>query len=119
MNGFCTNLTERPINRFKIDAKVFVSKKKKHIHLPLTKPLFEHHDYKQIISFISKYFEDRIMFCEPYVLNFSKLNQSIKWRHVNILVIKKVSRLILQTLCWTDFLKRSKEMLKKTLSNIM
>ena len=89
MNGFCTNLTERLINRFKIDATVFVSKKKKHIHLSLKKPLFEHRNYKQIIRFIRKYSEDRIMFCEPYVLNFPKLSQSIKWRHEYILAIKK------------------------------
>ena len=29
------------------------------------------------------------MFCEPYVLNFPKLNQSIKWRHDHILAIRK------------------------------
>ena len=29
------------------------------------------------------------MFCEPYVLNFPKLNQSIKWRHDHIFAIKK------------------------------
>ena len=89
MNDFCTNLTEMLSNRFKIDVKVFFSKNKKHIHLSLTAPLFEHRDHKQIKNFICKYFEDRIMFCEPYILHCPKLNESIKLRHDYILAIRK------------------------------
>ena len=86
---FGTNMTEMLSNRFKIDVAVFVSKNKKHIHLSLTKLLFKHRDHKQIIRFIHKYFEDRIMFCEPYILDCPKLNESIKSRHDYILAIRK------------------------------
>ena len=88
MNNFCTCLTHALCKRFKIDAIVFVSKKKKHIHLSLDKPLFEHRNYKLIITFIRKYFEERRLFCQPYFLNYPKMNQSIKWRHDYILAIK-------------------------------
>ena len=86
MNNFCLCLTEVLSKRFKIDA--MFQKKKKHVHLSLNKPLFEYRNYKPKITFIRKYFEERRYFCEPYILNFPKLNQSIKWRHHYILAIK-------------------------------
>ena len=89
MNDFCLCLTEALSKRFKIDAIVFVSKKKKHVHLSLNKPLFQYHDYNLVTTFIRKYFEETRYFCEPYIFNFPKLNQSTKWRHDYILAIKK------------------------------
>ena len=89
MNNFCICLTDALSKRFNIEVIVFVSKKKKHIHLSLNKPLFEYRNYKSIITFIRKYFEERRLFCEPCILNFPRLNQSIKWRHDYILAIKK------------------------------
>ena len=77
MNSLCTLLAEVISNKFNIDAIVFISKKKKHIHLSLKKPLYEYSNHNHIITFIRKYFEERIMFCEHYVLNFPRLNQSI------------------------------------------
>lgn len=92
MNNFCVCLTDALSKRFKIDVIIFVSKKKKHVRLSLKKPLFEYSNYKSFKTFIRKYFEERIMFCEPYVLNFPRLNQSIKWRHDYILAIKRKYR---------------------------
>ena len=92
MNIFCICLTDALSKRFTTDAIIFVSKKKKHIHLSLNKPLSEYHNYKSIITFIRKYFEETRFFCEPYILNFPRLNQSIKWRHDYILAIKKVNK---------------------------
>ena len=48
--------------------------------------------FNSVITFIRKYFEERRYFCEPYILNFPKLNQSIKWRHDYILAIKKSNK---------------------------
>ena len=88
-NHFCLSLTDTLSKRFNIDAIVFVSIKKKHIHLSLTKPLFEYHNHNSIITFIRKYFQERRIFFRPYVLNFPRLNQSIKWHHDYILATKK------------------------------
>ena len=92
MNNFCICFTDALSKRFNIDAIVFVSKKKKDIRLSLNKPLFEYRNYKSIITFIRNYFEERRFFCEPYILNFPRLNQSIKWRLDYILAIKKVNK---------------------------
>ena len=78
MNSLCILLTEAISNKFSVDAIVFIPKKKKHIHLSLKKPLYEYSNHRHIITFIRKHFEERIMFCEPYVLHFPRLNQSIK-----------------------------------------
>ena len=89
MNHFSLSLTDALSKRFNVDAIVFVSIKKKHIHLSLTKTLFEYHNHKSIITFIRKYFQERRIFFRPYVLNFPRQNQSIKWHHDYILATKK------------------------------
>ena len=108
MNNFCTCLTDALSIKFNVEAIVFVSKKKKHIHLLLDKPLFEYHNYKSILTFIRKYFEERRFFCEPYILNFPRINQSIMWRHDYILAIKKeIKSCKLWMLYWTGSMKTS------------
>ena len=92
MNSFCVLLADAIRNKFKRDAIVFVSQKKKNIHLSLRKPLYEYSDLRRVVSFIKKYFEDRNMFCRSYALNFPRLNQSIKWRHDYILAVKRKNR---------------------------
>lgn len=78
MNSFCIFLTDAIREKSNIDAIAFASQKKKHVHLSLKKPLYEYPDTRRIVSFIRKYFEDRSMFSGSYVLNFPRLNQSIK-----------------------------------------
>ena len=92
MNSFCILLTDAICNKFNIDAIVFFSQKKKYIQSSLKKPLYEYYDQRRIVSFIKKYFEDRSMFCSSYILNFPRLNQSIKWRHDYILAVKRKNR---------------------------
>ena len=89
MNNFCICLTDALSKKFNLEALFLFQKKKKHIHLLLDKPLFEYHNYKSILIFIRKYFEERRFFCEPYILNFPRIDQSVKWRHDYILAIKK------------------------------
>ena len=88
MNSFCECLTEALCLKFNIDANFFVSKKKKIILMSIRKPLIHYSFYKEIISFIRKYWEDRKDFCQPYILCYPKLNQSIKWRF-DIIAYKK------------------------------
>lgn len=56
MNTFCISLRDALSKKFTIDVVTFVSKKKKHIHLSLDKPLFEYRNYESILTFIRKYF---------------------------------------------------------------
>ena len=89
MNSFCECLTEALCLKFNTDANFFVSKKKKIIHMSIKKPLIHYSFYKEIIFFIKKYWGDRKYFCQPYILCYPKLNQSIKWRFDYIIAFKK------------------------------
>ena len=89
MNSFCVCLSEALQSKFDIDENVFVLKKtKKIIHLLLQKPLIQYLFYKRIITFIRKYWEEKKYICEPYILRYPKLNQSIKWRFDYIISFK-------------------------------
>ena len=105
MNSFCLSLSEALQAKFDIDVKVFVTKKEKIVHLSLRKPLIQYPFYKQIITFIRKYWYNREYFCEPYILKYPKLNQSIKWRFDYVIALKKDKTVKKWMLYWTGFLK--------------
>ena len=42
MDNFYVSLTDALSKKFNIDVVIFVSKKKKHVHLSFDKPLFEY-----------------------------------------------------------------------------
>ena len=46
MNSCCVLSTDASRNKFNVDAIVFVSQKKKHIHLSLKKPLYKYPDHR-------------------------------------------------------------------------
>ena len=66
-----------PFPKDSLDVIVFVSRKKKHVYLSLNKHQFEYCNYKSIITFIRKYFEERRFFRQPYDF-FPRINRSIK-----------------------------------------
>ena len=57
--------------------------------MSIKKPLIHYSFYKEVISFIRKYWEDRKYFCQPYILCYPKLNKSIKWQFDYIIAFKK------------------------------
>lgn len=65
----------------------YIVQKKKRNFL-LQKPLIHCSFYKQITSFIRKYWEEVEYFCGPYTLKYPILNQSIKWRYDYIIALK-------------------------------
>ena len=85
MNDFFTLLTKAICDKFDTDITLFVSKKKKHVHLSLKKSLYGYSNYKRIISFIRK----KGFFLKPCILHFPGLNQSIKWHFDYILATRK------------------------------
>ena len=82
-------MTDALCSEFDIDANVFVSKKKKIVHLSLYRPLISYSYFKDIIRFIRKYWKDRKRFCQPYVLQYPLLNQSIRWCFDFIIAARK------------------------------
>lgn len=89
MNNFCRGLTDALCSEFDIDMDVFVSKKKKIVHLSLYKPLISYSYFKDIIRFIQTYWKERKHFFSSYLLQYPLLNQSVKWRFDYIIAATK------------------------------
>ena len=62
MNSFCENFGGSLCQEFEIEVKVFVSKKKKLVHMSLVKPLIFYKFFNDIIKFIRKYLNMRKRF---------------------------------------------------------
>ena len=45
--------------------------------------------YKEILTFIQRYWKKRKHFCHPHILKYPGLNQSIKWRYDYIIASRK------------------------------
>ena len=89
MSNFCRNLSDALYSKFNLDIDVFVSKKKKLVHLSLRNPLMTYLNYKEIPTFIARHWKERKHFCSPYILQYPSLNQSIKWRYDYIIASRK------------------------------
>ena len=55
MNNFCKNLGDSLCDQFEIEVDVFISKKKKLVHMSLLKLLISYKFFKAIINFIRDY----------------------------------------------------------------
>ena len=86
MYKFCRVLTDSLRSRFNIEVDVFVSKKKKIVHMSLMKPLISDEFFKDILKFIEKFWCRRQKFYSGYFFIYPKLNQNIKWRFNYIIV---------------------------------
>ena len=62
-----------------IDADVFVSKKKPHVHIAFKIPIFEYNSFNNVIDFISKEREKRKIFFCDYIMIYPRLISSLKW----------------------------------------
>ena len=53
MNRFCRDLKLSLLRRFNIDVDVYISKRKKLVHMSLEKPLFSYQYSEEIINFVN------------------------------------------------------------------
>ena len=88
MNSFCQCLRLALLEKFNIDVNVFVSKKKKLLHLSLEKPLISYQSVKEIVSFVRNYWRQQKYFYPDYFYIRPRLNQSLKWRYDYIFLVK-------------------------------
>ena len=88
MNNFCRGLSDALYSKFNIDAYVFVSKKKKTVHVSLCRPLISYSYFKEI-RFIRMYWKNHKHFYQPYIVQYPLLNQSIKWHFDYIIAARK------------------------------
>ena len=86
MNNFCWALTDSLRSEFGIEVDVFVSRKKKVVHMSLLRPLFSYKFFNDIVRFLRTYWSRRQKLYTGYFFVNPILNQSIKWRFDYIIV---------------------------------
>ena len=92
MNDFCKALTDFLRLEFEIEVEVFLSEKKKIVHMSLMKPLVSYSFFKDIIRFVRRFWGRRLQLYPGYFFVQPILNQSIKWRFDYITVTSDKSK---------------------------
>ena len=90
MNVFCLCLASSICKKFRIEAEVFVSKKKKLVHTALEKPLISYYFFDELINFVEQYWEERKFSFKDYYFNYPRLNQSLKWKNDYMFFQKRI-----------------------------
>lgn len=88
MKNFCRRLRQSLSERFDIYVDVYVSKKKKLVHMSLVKPLLSWYFFEDIIKFVKEYWNKRKCFYPGYFIDYPRLNQSLKWRCDYVIIVK-------------------------------
>ena len=74
--------------KFKVEVDVYVSKKKKFVHMSFLKPLISNSFFEELIDFIESYWKKRKLFYPGYYFIFPRLNQRLKWRFDYVFIVK-------------------------------
>ena len=77
---FCSHLKDALSKKFSFDADVFVSRKKKHMHIAFKLPISEYESFDRLIDYISDEWEKRKIFFEDYKMIYPRLITSLKWK---------------------------------------
>ena len=75
MNSCCRYLSDSSFKKFNIEAGVFVSKKKKLVHIAFETPLISYYFFHELINFIEHYWSERKYFFRDYQFTYPRLNQ--------------------------------------------
>ena len=80
MKVFCCYLKDALSKKSSLDADVFVSRKKKHVHIAFKIPISEYEFFDRLIDSISDEWEKRKIFFEDYKMIYPRLITSLKWK---------------------------------------
>ena len=80
MKVFCCYLKDALSKKISLDADVFVSRKKKHVHIAFKIPISEYEFFDRLIDSISDEWEKRKIFFEDYKMIYPRLITSLKWK---------------------------------------
>ena len=80
MKVFRCYLKDALSKKSSLDADVFVSRKKKHVHIAFKIPISEYEFFDRLIDFISDEWEKRKIFFEDYKMIYPRLITSLKWK---------------------------------------
>ena len=76
------------IEKFSIEVDVFVSKKKKLVHLSFLKPFISYPFLEELIDFVKSYWQKRKYFYPGYYFIYPKRNQRLKWKFDYVFIVK-------------------------------
>ena len=106
MNSFCRCLRSSLSQKFKIEVDVYVSKKKKLVHLSFLKPLISYLFFEELVDFVKSYWQKRKFFYPGNHFTYPRINQSLKWRFDYVVIVKNNPRIRKKwRICWIDSLK--------------
>ena len=71
-----------------MEVDVFVSKKKKLVHLLFLEPLISYPFFEELIDFVKSYWQRRKFFYPGYYFICPKINQSFKWKFDYVFTVK-------------------------------
>ena len=82
MKVFCYYLKEALLKEFSVDVDVFVSKKRRHVHIAFKIPIPEYQSFDQLIEFIAK--EWGKFFFSDYKMTYPRLINPMRWKSDNV-----------------------------------
>ena len=74
--------------KFNVEADVYVSKKKKLVHVSFLNPLISYSFFDELVELIEKYRNKRKIFYPRYYFIFPRLNDCLKWRYGYVFLAK-------------------------------
>ena len=78
--------------KFTLDADVFVSKKKKHVHIAFTISISQYGSFDRLTDFISNEWEIRKIFSDDYKIIYLRLIILLKWKFGYIFFGRKAKK---------------------------
>ena len=88
MKVFCYYLKEALLKEFSVDVDVFVSKKRRHVHITFKIPIPEYQSFDQLIEFIAKEWGKN--FFSDYKMTYPRLINPMRWWDGNLIMLEKL-----------------------------
>ena len=88
MKVFCCYLKDVLFKIFSLDVDIFVSQKKRHVHIAFKIQISEYKSLDELNEFISNEWEKRIFFFD-YIMIYSRLISSMRWKFDYVFFEKK------------------------------
>ena len=78
MNSFCICLRSSLSQKFKVEVDVYVSKKKKLVHMSFLKPLISYSFFEELIDFVESHWKKRKVFLSKVSFYLSKVKSKFQ-----------------------------------------
>ena len=91
---FCHYLKDALFKKFSLSVDVFVSRRKKHVHIAFKIPISEYESFDDLIDFLSNEWEKRKICFGSYKMVYHRLIDSMKWKFDYVFFEKKKEKVM-------------------------